>query len=443
MPGVKAILTADDLPGAADGRDAWRRRPGDRAGERGLTNEPLYEGEPILAVAAVDELTAAEAIEKIQIEFEPLPFVVDPIESLRPERAERADAGQRLGASAAHASAACRPAAPGAPAAAPAPPRGSEDRRLEMDRRGLRRGAPDGQLPIGKHTDEWVVGDVEAGFKKADLVLDETFVTPITEPPAARDAHGDGVLAERQAVPARLDAEHRADDRVGRALGRHPSRPDVVLISEYTGGGFGSKIPGSIFMAIPALLSKKANAPVMMRITREDEHYIGRARPAMLARVKVGFRKDGRITALDMFAVMRQRSVRRAGRRRSAGGHRLARLSAGGDALARPDGAHQHAAATSRSARRAGCRATRIMEPILAKAARKLGIDQVDDPQDQRARGQGAVRRAARERPAELRDERVRQGGARQGRRALQVGREEGATAASATARRCAASASR
>src|SRR5207344_3641442 len=37
-----------------------------------------------LAVAAVDEATAAEAIEKIQIEFEPLPFVVDPIESLRP-----------------------------------------------------------------------------------------------------------------------------------------------------------------------------------------------------------------------------------------------------------------------------------------------------------------------------------------------------------------------
>ena len=51
-----------------------------------------------------------------------------------------------------------------------------------------------------------------------------------------------------------------------------------MLISEYTGGGFGSKIPGAISMAIPALLSKKANAPVMMRITREEEHYIGRAR---------------------------------------------------------------------------------------------------------------------------------------------------------------------
>src|SRR5207249_12189550 len=52
--------------------------------ERGLTNEPLYQGEPVLAIAAVDEFTAAEAIEKIDIEFEPLPFVVDAIESLRP-----------------------------------------------------------------------------------------------------------------------------------------------------------------------------------------------------------------------------------------------------------------------------------------------------------------------------------------------------------------------
>ena len=49
-----------------------------------MTNEPLYQGEPILAVAAVDEATAAEAIELIELDLEPLPFVVDPVESLRP-----------------------------------------------------------------------------------------------------------------------------------------------------------------------------------------------------------------------------------------------------------------------------------------------------------------------------------------------------------------------
>ena len=71
MPGVRAILTADDLPDLA-------------GAERALTNEPLYGGEPVLAIAAVDEFTAAEAIERIDIEFEALPFVIDPLDSLRP-----------------------------------------------------------------------------------------------------------------------------------------------------------------------------------------------------------------------------------------------------------------------------------------------------------------------------------------------------------------------
>src|SRR5882672_8910287 len=71
MPGVKAILTADDLPDL-------------RGAERALTNEPLYQGEPILALAAVDEETAAAAIERIDLDLEPLPFVVDPVDSLRP-----------------------------------------------------------------------------------------------------------------------------------------------------------------------------------------------------------------------------------------------------------------------------------------------------------------------------------------------------------------------
>src|SRR5436190_14401370 len=84
MPGVKAILTADDMPGAAVGATLGENVQATAQAERGLTNEPLYHGEPILAVAAVDELTAALAIEAIDIELEPLPFVVDAIESLRP-----------------------------------------------------------------------------------------------------------------------------------------------------------------------------------------------------------------------------------------------------------------------------------------------------------------------------------------------------------------------
>ncbi len=85
MPGVKAILTQDDLPAPADSvTDLGAVIKANKQGEKALTMEPLYQGEPILAVAAVDELTAAEAIEAIDIEFEHLPFVVDPLDSLRP-----------------------------------------------------------------------------------------------------------------------------------------------------------------------------------------------------------------------------------------------------------------------------------------------------------------------------------------------------------------------
>src|ERR687891_360457 len=71
MAGVKAILTADELPDL-------------NGAERALTNEPFYAGEPIAAVAAVDESTAAEAIERITVDLEPLPFVTNAIDALRP-----------------------------------------------------------------------------------------------------------------------------------------------------------------------------------------------------------------------------------------------------------------------------------------------------------------------------------------------------------------------
>src|SRR5262245_10361449 len=88
MPGVHAVLTADDVPPLkppppAPGAPA--QLPPNIKLEVALTNEPVYEGEPILAVAAVDEVTAADAIEKIVVDFEPLPFCVDPIQSLRPD----------------------------------------------------------------------------------------------------------------------------------------------------------------------------------------------------------------------------------------------------------------------------------------------------------------------------------------------------------------------
>jgi len=361
MPGVKAILTADELPAPADtltdNGTVIRANP---KSERGLTMEPLYHGEPILAVAAVDELTAAEAIEAIHIDLEPLPFAIDPLDTLRPGGPNPRLEGNIW----------LKPA-PTEKGATPPPPDIGELKWTDADFADAKAGG----LPMGKTPDEWSYGDLDAGFQNAALVLDETFVTPDTSHQTleTRSAMAywqngkvyvhTGTQSTAQTVPA-----------IARWLNIDPGK--VVLISEYTGGGFGSKITGGVSLIIPALLSKKANAPVMMRISREEETYIGRARPSLLGRMKVGFAKDGRITALDMFVISNNGPYDAQGDVPSSG--RIVSLLYQPQAM-RWRGVTVLTNTPPRSAQSSpgGLQGITIIEPIIAKAARKLGLDQV------------------------------------------------------------------
>src|SRR4051812_5328102 len=288
VPGVRAILTPDDVPGAADTvTDLGKGIKADLRNERALTNEPMYYGEPVVAVAADSELIAAEAIEKIQIDWELLPFNVDPIDTLRPGRPNASTSGNVW--------------APGTPTpnAPPPAPQVKEVKWSEGDFAGFDRG----QLPSGKPTDEWSYGDLEAGFSKAALVLDESFVTPNTY---HQTLESRTAMAYWQNGKVFLHCSTQSTIQTVDAVARwlHVDPKDVVIISAYTGGGFGSKITGALTGITPALLSKKTNRPVMMRISREEEHSIGGARPSIHGRVKVGFAKDGRITAVDLYAIM-------------------------------------------------------------------------------------------------------------------------------------------
>ena len=356
MPGVKGILTADDLPAPADTlTDNGTVIKASKWGERGLTNEPLYQGEPILAVAAVDELTAADAIEKIQIDFERLPFVIDPLDTLRPDGPNpRTDGNVWV-----------------TPHSPPGPPEVKELKWTQADFVEFKVG----RLPMGKAPDEWSYGDLDAGFKNAALVLDETFVTPDTSHQTleTRSAMAywqngkvymyTGTQSTAQTVPA-----------IARWLNIDADK--VVLISEYTGGGFGSKITGGVSMIIPALLAKRTNAPVMMRISREEETFIGRARPGFQGRMKVGFSKEGRITALDMFVICDNGPYDAVGDAPSSG--RIVSLLYQPQAM-RWRGVTVLTNTPPRSAQSSpgGLQGIIIIEPIIAKAARKLELDQV------------------------------------------------------------------
>ena len=346
MPGVRAILTADDLPDL-------------EGAERALTNEPVYAGEPILAVAAVDELTAAEAVERIQVDLEPLPFVTDAVESLRPNGPNARLDGNAWGA----------PAPGGQGPAAPA----ARETVKWTDADFVAAG--EGRLPTGKALEEWSYGDLDAGFAAAALVLDETFVVQSTghHPMETRSAMAywqNGKLF----IHASTQSLAQTRNNIARWVGIEPSQ--VMLICEYTGGGFGSKGGGAVSMSIPALLSRKTNTPVMMRITREEESYIGRARTNLSGRARVGFAKDGRITAVDLFIVADT------GAYGPLGDHRSAGLAA--SLIYQPPAMRWRAVnvitnTPPRSQQRSPgpMQANGIMEPVITKAAKQLGIDQV------------------------------------------------------------------
>jgi CO/xanthine dehydrogenase Mo-binding subunit len=378
MPGVKAILTADDLAGPAasvtDGGAVVQANP---FNERALTNEPLYRGEPILAVAAVDELTAAEAIERIQIDFEPLPFNVDPIETLRPSTPNARTAGNvwmRVPVPA--------PDTPQGQAAAP-PRQGPPPTRPEIRPHKWTdadfAAAKDGQLPAGEAADaslKWSYGDVEAGFRDAALVLDETFSTAAN---ANLPLESRSTMAYWQNGKLYMHCSTQSTAQTVPAVARWVGMDakDVVVISEYTGGGFGSKVAGSITMAIPALLSKKANAPVMMRINQEEEHMIGRVRPAFHGRVKIGFAKDGRITALDLYWLADNGPYEQ--QHDCGTGARMASLIYQPQAMNfRGMSVVTNTNPTGSQSQPGGMNAVAIIEPVLSKAARMLGIDQVE-----------------------------------------------------------------
>ena len=349
MPGVEAILTADDLGDASPG------------GEAALTNEPLYEGEPILAVAAVDEVTAADAIERIRLDLEPLPFALDPLESLRPGGSNarldgNTSVGQELttikwtGAALAE----------------------LEQGRLPIDQVRLW----DAETQEGEYTAGWSVGDVEAGLAEADVVVDEmVFHQSLSHQPLESRSCMAYWQNGKVYVHASTQSTARTVGAVARWAGVEPS--DVVLVAEYCGGGFGSKIAGAVYVRIPILLAKQTGKPVMMRVTRREENFIGRSRPGVQARVRLGVRRDGRITALDLFTIGDGGPYGPAGDHMGVGN--IASL-AYQPLNMRIRGIGIFTNTPPRGAQRApgGAQAMGMLAPVVDKAARQLGIDRVE-----------------------------------------------------------------
>jgi xanthine dehydrogenase molybdenum-binding subunit len=206
-------------------------------------------------------------------------------------------------------------------------------------------------------------------------VLDVTFVTPDV---SHQTLEPRSTMAYWQNGKVYIHSGTQSTARTLPAIARwlNIDTDKIVFISEYTGGGFGSKITGGVTMIVPALLSKKANAPVMMRISREEETFIGRARPGFQGRMKVGFSKEGRILAVDMFVVSDNGPYDAQGDAPTSG-HMVSLLYQPQAMRWRGVTVLTNTPPRSAQSSPGGIQGISIIEPIIAKAARKLGLDQV------------------------------------------------------------------
>ena len=353
MEGVLGVLQASEL------------RAPPAPVEPALTEEPLFVGQPILAVAAETETIAADALDAIRYDLEALPFTVDPLEALYPGGPSAREDGNAAIVNYGNT--------------------GVEVRHWTAQDFA---DAGDGQLPTGEPSMEWSYGDVDQALADAALVLDESFVT------AGLSHHSmepRSTMAYWENGKCHLHGSCQSQSLSMPILAGMLGIPqeDVVFVAEYCGGGFGSKATPFPTMAIPANLSRKIGRPVMLRLTRAEEYYLGYARVGFQGRVRMGFRADGRVTAVDLFLIQENGP--------HSGFPNLIGAGQGVSVMYQPEsmrfrGLGVFTNTPPRAAQRGPGQneMAASMEPLIDKAARELGLDRLQIRMINAA-GEGAV----------------------------------------------------
>jgi len=257
VPGVVAIATGRDFP----------FRLGIYVGDRDVLaiDKVRWVGHPVAAVIAESMQAAEEAAEKVEVEYEPLPSVFTVEDALKPGAVLL---HEKLGEYRI------------SPAFKPIPGTNIANR-FEL-----------------KH------GDVEEGFKEADLVLEEDFKMPYVSHAfmetqcVVAHYHKDGI------IEVWTSAQSPFATRYLMALSLGIPVNNIIIRVPFVGGGFGGKA-GLGWEALGALLSKKAGyRPVKLVLSRREQFVSAAVREAFQAHVKAGFKKDGTITAYDAKFVM-------------------------------------------------------------------------------------------------------------------------------------------
>ncbi|MFH1954370.1 MAG: xanthine dehydrogenase family protein molybdopterin-binding subunit [Pseudomonadota bacterium] len=263
FPGVRGVMTGQDIPNLK-----WGRLLEDRY--LIATDRVRFIGEPVAVVAADTVDIAEEAVSLIRVDYEELPAVFDPEESIKPDPPAIIHPEMQ------------------SYARAPLP---------------ILIVAPDPELPnVFTHL-KIRKGDVEKGFREADLVMENRFSRArihhaTIEPHAAIvRAEPDGgftIWATDQGVYM-----HRS--QFAGSFRIPPSK--VRVIGSYLGGGFGGK--NSVLVSpLAAVLSRKTGRPVKMVLTREEAFSLGTTDTEMIVYIKDGVNKDGALVARELKLIL-------------------------------------------------------------------------------------------------------------------------------------------
>ena len=258
LPGVKAVVTRDDFPDqSSEFVPAGEMMMNYRDVVRNVLarEKVLYEGHAVAAVAATTTAIAKHALKLIDVKYEVLPHVIDVVEAMRP----------------------------GAPLL-------HED----MYTAGVEP-KPDRPSNIAKRI-EIGHGDIEAGFAKADLIVEREFNTaPVhqgyIEPHAALASTSEDGTAELWCT---TQGHFIVRAHCARLLGMDISK--IRVTASEIGGGFGGKTV--VYLEpLAVALSKKAKHPVKLVMSREEVFKASGPTSGANVRIKMGATRDGKIVA--------------------------------------------------------------------------------------------------------------------------------------------------
>ncbi len=244
LPGVKAVLTGEDTP-----KILW----GQVVQEHYLlaVGKVKFIGEEVVAVVATDADSAQEALELIQVDYEPLPAVFEPEDAMKPDAPQVHDGRSNI----------------------------ARDIRITR-------------------------GDIEAGFEAAHVIHEDTYQTPYqyqaymepTGTVATCDSSG------KVTVWSSTQTIYFTKEAVALALGLPHSK--VRVIQPFVGGGFGGKLAEDPNAPIAAFLAWKTGRTVLLQNTRLEDFAAGRPRTRQKITLKMGLSRDGKIVAKDSLIIV-------------------------------------------------------------------------------------------------------------------------------------------